>query len=156
MTFIEAKSVAQRYVEEMGEILPGFKFGIGDSTEFINKYYFDFIWLTLHDQIPIEPPLAGGACGLTVTKKDNQVRPITYAKYCELQRNENELNEMYQMLSDFKNNKKNLTEIKAIFNLNSEQLLELSKIVKAMQFDKTNIYEVMNMIQKIKSQNKHN
>ena len=144
MTTSEAKHIAQQYISQMSEVLPGFKFGIGDEEELTDRYYFEFIWLTLDGQIPEQPPVAGGARGLTVNKNDREVELTTHGGYGVLKDNENKLNETYLLLSDFKNGKTNLAEIKVKFDLTSEQLLVLSKIIKDTELIKERIYEIVN------------
>jgi len=146
MTTPEARHIAQQYTSKMGEILPGFTFGLGDEEELTDKYYFDFIWLTLDGQIPEEPPVAGGARGLTVNKHDKQVELTTHGDYGALKDKESKLTEMYLLLSDFKNGKKSLTEVKAKFDLTSEQLLELSKVIKDTELSKERIHEIVNRL----------
>lgn len=152
MTDRDARHIARNYALGMGEVLPGFKLGIGDEEEFTDKYYFDFIWLTLNDQIPNEPPVAGGACGLTVDKNDSQVELLTHGGYCVLKDSENKLVEMFQLLIDFKNGKKHLADVKSKFDLSSEQLLELSKLIKNTELIKENMYEIINrLLDKVKN-----
>ena len=38
----EIESIAKNYVESLGEVLPGYKFGFRFSNDFAFKYYFDF------------------------------------------------------------------------------------------------------------------
>ena len=59
---------------------------------------------------------------------------------------ENELAENYQLLLAFKNGKKHLAEVKSKFNLNSEQLLELSRAIKETELSKGKTYEIMNKL----------
>ena len=146
MTTTEAKHIAQQHVSDMGEVLPGFMFGLGDEEEFVDKYYFDFIWLTLNGQIPQEPPVAGGARGLTVNKYDKQVELISHGGYGVLKDIESKLTETYQLLSDFKNGKIRLPEIKAKFDLTSEQLLELSKVIKNTELSRETIFKIVNVL----------
>lgn len=151
MTDIEARQIAKQYVSEIGETLPGFLFGLGEEEEFIDKYYFDFIRLTLNGDIPEEPPLAGGARGLTVTKHDGQVELVSHGEYAALRDRENKLTETFQLLSDFKNGKLRLMDLKTKFDLDSEQLLELSKIIKETELNRETAYEVVNrLLDKVK------
>ena len=152
MTASEARQIARQYTLEMGEVLPGFVFGIGNEEEFTDEYYFDFIWLTLDGQVPKEPPVAGGARGLTVNKHKKQVELLTHGGYGVLKDTESRLIKMYQLLSDFKDGKAHLTEVKAKFNLTSEQLLGLSKIVKDTELTKERIYKIVNgLLDKVKN-----
>jgi hypothetical protein len=152
MTDSEATHIAIQYVSQLGEVLPGFKFGIDNREEFIDKYYYDFIWLTLDGQIPIEPPIAGGARGFTVNKHDKQVELTTHSNYNILKTRERELSEMYQILLDFKAGKNHLSTIRAKFNLNPVQLLKFSKIIKETELNKSELYEIIEqMIGKIKN-----
>jgi hypothetical protein len=152
MTDLEARHIARQYASEMGEVLPGFKLGIGEEEDFTDKFYFDFIWLTLDGQQPKEPPVAGGARGLTVDKHDKRPEITTHGSYSALKRQENELEASYQLLLAFKNGKKHSAEVKAKLNLNSEQLLELSKTIKETELSKFKTYEIMNrLLEKIKN-----
>ena len=152
MRNIDARHIARNYTLEMGEVLLGFKLGIGDEEELIDKYYFDFIWLTLNGQIPNEPPIASGARGLTVDKNNSQVKLLTHGGYTVLRERENKLVEMYQLLIDFKNGQKHLADIKAKFDLSSEQLLELLKLIKNTELIKEKTYEIMNrFLDKVKN-----
>ncbi len=152
MTDIEARYIAQQYVSEMGEVLPGFMFGLGDEEKFVDKYYFDFIWLNLDGQSPKGPPVAGGARGLTVNKYDRQVELISHGEYAALRDSENKLTDTYQLLSDFKNGKSRLTDLKAKFDLTSEQLLELSKIIKETELNREATFEIVNkLLDKVKN-----
>ncbi|RXK58050.1 hypothetical protein ESA94_18730 [Lacibacter luteus] len=152
MTALEARHIAQQYVSDIGEVLPEFMFGLGDEEEFVDKYYFDFIWLTLTGQIPEEPPVAGGARGLTVNKYDKKVELISHGGYGVLRDTENKLTETYQLFSDFKNGKTRLQELKAKFDLTSEQLLELSKVIKDTELNREAIYAIINgLLDKVKN-----
>lgn len=152
MTDTEARHIAQKYISEMGEVLPGFMFGLGDEEKFVDKYYFDFIWLNLDGQEPKEPPLAGGACGLTVNKYDRQVELISHGEYAALRESENKLTDTYQLLTDLKNGKYRLTDLKARFDLTSEQLLEFSKIIKETTLNREAAYEIVNkLLDKVKN-----
>ena len=146
MTDIEARHIAQQYVSEMGEVLPGFMFGLGDEEKFVNKYYFDFIWITLNGEIPEEPPIAGGTRGLIVNKYDGLIELISHGCYAVLRDSEDKLTKTYQLLSDFKNGKLRLAELKAKFDLTSEQLLEFSKIIKETELNRESTYEIVNRI----------
>ena len=142
------RHIAEQYASKMGEVIPGFKFGIGEEEEFTNKYYFDFIWLTLDGQFPQKPPVAGGPRGLTVNKHDNQVEMITHGDYGSLKVEERKLTDIYQLLSEFKDGRKHMTDVKAKLGLNSKQLLELSKIIKDTELTKHKIDEIINKLQK--------
>ncbi len=146
MTDIEARQIAQQYVSEMGEVLPGYMLGLGDEEKFIDNYYFDFILLTLKGEIPKEPPLTGGARGLTVNKYDGQVEVQSHGGHAALRDNENKLTETYQLLSDFKNGKLQPTELKAKFDLTSKQLFELSKIIKETDLNRETTYVIVNRL----------
>ena len=53
ITQLEAKIIAEKYVAELGEVLPGYIFGISE-IQILNLYfYFDFILLNLEKQIPM-------------------------------------------------------------------------------------------------------
>lgn len=152
MTVIDARNIAQHYALEMGEVLPGFKLGIGDEEEFTDKYYFDFIWLTLNGQIPNEPPVAGGARGLTVDKNNSQVELMTHGGYGVLKDRENKLVEIHQLLLNFKNDQKHLADIKIKFDLSSEQILELSKLIKDTDLIKEKMPDIINkLLDKVKN-----
>jgi hypothetical protein len=152
MTDIKARHIAQQYVSEMGEVLPGFMFGLGDEEKFVDKYYFDFVWLTLKGEIPEEPPVAGGARGLAVNKYDGQVELVSHGGHAALRDSENKLTETYQLLLDFKNGKLRPTELKAKFDLTSEQLLELSKIIEGTELNREATYEIVNrLLDKVKN-----
>ena len=146
MTPLEARHIAQEYASEMGEVLPGFIYGIGDEENFTDKYYFDFIWLTLDGRSAKEPPVAGGPRGLTVNKHDREVNLTTFGGYSGLKDRESKLIETYQLLSDFKNRKIHLSEVKTKFDLNSDQLLQLSKIIESTELDKGTTYETINQL----------
>ncbi|MBI3234042.1 MAG: hypothetical protein HYZ42_08370 [Bacteroidetes bacterium] len=147
MTDIEARQIAQQYVSEMGEVLPGFMFGLGNEEKFIDNYYFGFIWLTLKGEIPKEPPLAGGARGLTVNKHDGQVELQSHGSHAALIDYETELTETYQLLSDFKNGKLQPTELKAKFDLTSKQLFELSKFIKETDLNREATHEIVRLFE---------
>jgi hypothetical protein len=146
MTDIEARQIAQQYVSEMGEVLLGYMLGLGDEEKFIDNYYFDFILLTLKGEIPKEPPLAGGARGLTVNKYDGQIEVQSHGGHAALRDNENKLTETYQLLSDFKNGKLQPTELKAKFDLTSKQLFELSKIIKETDLNRETTHVIVNRL----------
>ncbi len=38
----DARILAEKYVNDFGEILPGIHYGVGDMQEFKGCYYFDF------------------------------------------------------------------------------------------------------------------
>lgn len=140
MTSTEAKEVARQYAWDMGESLPGFRFGIGNEEEFTDNYYFDFILLTSDGQQPEEPPLAGGPIGLTVNKHNKQVQVLTHGNYAALKHREHTLTEIYQSVLDFKNGIKSLVELKEKSDLNLAQILELSRMITNTQGDKEDIY----------------
>lgn len=146
MTDIKARQIAQQYVSEMGEVLLGYMLGLGDQEKFIDNYYFDFILLTLKGEIPKEPPLAGGARGLTVNKYDGQIEVQSHGGHAALRDNENKLTETYQLLSDFKNGKLQPTELKAKFDLTSKQLFELSKIIKETDLNRETTHVIVNRL----------
>lgn len=66
----EFEKIALEYIESFGEVMPGFKYRIGENKEYVSKYYYDFVFVTLEGKIPKEPPIAGGACGFTIDKKN--------------------------------------------------------------------------------------
>jgi hypothetical protein len=148
MTSKEAKQIAEEYVLTTGEVIPGFRLGIGDQLEFTGKFYFDFIWLTLDGKVPELPPIAGGSRGFTVDKKDKKIELTNHVSLGALKHNEIELSKTYQLFVDFKNGKGGLTEIKAKYKLNSEQLLELSKLVSHTELKKDKIYEIVDALVK--------
>lgn len=152
MTDSVARHIARQYTSEIGEVMPGFRVGIGDEEEFTSKYYFDFIWLTLDGQIPEEPPVAGGARGFIVDKHTRQVQVLTHGDYTDFKNEEKRLTEIYHLLTDFKNGQKRLTELKAKFNLNSKQLLELSKVIGDTELSRERTQEITNsLLDKIKN-----
>lgn len=146
MTVAEAKYIAQQYVSKMGEVIPGFRFGIGNTEEFTNNYYFDFIWLTLNGETPKNSPLAGGARGLSVNKHNRQVSSLSHGEYSSLRNEEVELTNTYELLLDFKNGNMHLQELKAKFGLTSEQLLKFSKIIKDIELNREATYTIRNSI----------
>ncbi len=142
MTHQNARHIALKYVSEMGEVLPGFMFGLGDEEKFIESYYFDFILLTLKGERSEEAPFAGDR-GLTVNKYNGQVELVSHGAYAALSDRENKWNETYQLLSAFKDGTLQPTALKAKLDLTSEQLLELSKIIKESELNREATYEIV-------------
>jgi hypothetical protein len=143
MTISEAKHIAEQYVLEMGEILPGFRFGVGVEEEFTGKFYFDFVLLTLDGKQSEEPPFAGGPRGLTVNKQNREVEVLSFGEYAALKNTEDKLTATYQLLVDFKNGKMRLTEVRAKFNLNSEELLKFSKVIESTELSREKTYAIV-------------
>lgn len=152
MLITEARAIAENYALEIGEIMPGFRFGIGEGVEFTDKYYFDFIWLTLDDQIPNDPPVAGGALGLTVDKDSKKIKEITHGDYFSLRNKDDELENTYQLILSIKTHRRRLNEVKVKYNLDSKQLLEFYKLIGAIEPNKENIDELVRaLLFKVKS-----
>ena len=84
ITQLEAKIIAEKYVAELGEVLPGYIFGISE-IQILNLYfYFDFILLNLEKQIPKNPPMVGGAPGIIIDKNSGKVEIISFSKLSSL------------------------------------------------------------------------
>jgi len=151
MTGSEARHIAQQYVMEMGEIFPGFRFDIGEQEEFTGKFYFDFILVTLDGKRSEEPPFAGGARGVIVDKHNRQVQSISFRDYAALKNMENKLTATHQLLVDFKMGKRRLLEIKAKFNLDSEDLLKFSRVIKNTDLNRETTYAIIKeMLDKVR------
>lgn len=143
MTVSEAKSIAQNHVDNMGEVFTGFKFGIENPVDFRDRFAFDFIFLTLDGKQPKEPPVAGGARGLTIDKKTAEVTLVSHGVYSSLVIRERELNETYDLINNLKRDKKDLSFIKNKYNLNSKQLLDFSKALEDKELSKETIYQLI-------------
>ncbi|MCT4640202.1 MAG: hypothetical protein N4A72_21070 [Bacteroidales bacterium] len=143
----EYEKIAQGYVESFGEVLPGFKFRVGEQREFVWKYYYDFVFVALNGKVPEEPPLAGGACGFTIDKGTKEIEMLTFSDLETLKEKEEELTEIYLRVTDIKNESKSFSWLKSKYDLTSKELLRIKKIIMVSEFDrKTIIEEIENII----------
>ncbi len=136
--------IASEYVESMGEVFSGYKFGFGQAKEFTSKYYFDFIFLTLDGDTPEEPPVAGGACGFTIDKKTMKIETLSFADLGLLEQNEKEINDVYYKLKDLKENSKSLNWLKSKYQLSSPELLKIKKVLTKTDIQKEQIIDQLN------------
>lgn len=143
MTTSEAKRIAFEYADKMGEVLPGYKLGIGDHEDFSDRFYFDFVFLTIEGLTPLESPVAGGARGLTIDKNSKQIKLATHADYSSLLRRQVELHDTYEFLQGLKNGKGSLIAAKEKYNLSSEQLLEFLKALEIEEFSRDDTFKVL-------------
>ena len=140
----EIYKIAKEYVDSFGEVYPGYKYGYSDLREFSFKYYFDFIFLSIDNQIPTEPLVAGGACGFIIDKKTKEIEVLTFCDLGELEDSEKELEELYEKLLEIKEESKSLMWLKSKYNLSSHQLLRVKKIIHQTSFIKEKIKEQLN------------
>ena len=146
MTVIEARNMAQKYTTGMGEVLPGFIFGLGDPEEFYDKFYFDLVFLTLSGEQPLEPPVAGGARGVVVEKRNKEVRPVSHAEYASIVNNQTELEETYEAFIMLKQDKRKLSFIKDKYKLSSSQLLNLIKTMESTDLVTEQTFDTLNKL----------
>ena len=137
----EFEKIAQEYIESFGEVIPGFKYGIGENKEFVSKYYYDFVFVTLKGKIPIEPPVAGGACGFTIDKRTKEIEMLSFGDLGILEQHENELNEVYLKLTEIKNDSKSFNWLKCKYNLTSRELLTIKNVLTATEFERDRVLE---------------
>ena len=140
--------IAKNYVESLGEIVPGYKYGCKFSEKFTFKYYFDFVFLTLDGQVPKEPPVAGGACGFTIDKKSKEIETLSFGDLGLLSQSEEELNEVFDNLNQIKNNSGSLNWLKSKYNLKSSQLLAFKKLLLQTDLKKEVILQQIDKIKK--------
>jgi hypothetical protein len=136
----QAIEIAKEFVENQGEVLPGFKYSFNEPKEYLNYFYFDFIFLTLENKIPDEPPIAGGACGFTVNKLNKKIKVLSFGDLAELDIKNREVDELYQQLLDIQSNNKSFNIIKEKYKLSSKDLLLLKKNLKETSLDKKLIF----------------
>lgn len=147
----EIEKIADNHVNSFGEVLPGFKYGFENLREFTSKYYFDFVFIQMNGVIPKETPIAGGHCGFTIDKKTFEIENLTFGEFGTLTTKERELNEIYGKIKDVKDNNSSLNWLKAKYELNSKQLLEIKKTINATEFEKETLLEQINRIIKTKA-----
>ena len=145
----EFEKIAQEYIESFGEVMPGFKYRIGENKEYVSKHYYDFVFVTLEGKIPKEPPIAGGACGFTVDKKTRKIEMLSFGDLGLLEQHEEELNEVYSRLTEIKNDSKSLNWLKSKYNLTSRELLKIKKVLSATELGRARVLEETEEIIKI-------
>lgn len=131
--------IASEYVESQGEVLKGYIYGYKGPIEFITKYYFDFVILTIDGNIPEIPPFVGGACGFTIDKKDKTIKVLSFGEYASLQNKNREILETYDRLKDVKENSTSLSWLKNKYQLTSSELLKIKKDLSTVDIDKEQI-----------------
>lgn len=148
----EANEIAEKYTKELGEVLPGFIYGINSCEEFLQCYFFDFVFLTLDGKVPEEPPVAGGARGISIDKEKKTVEPVTFVGYALLKREDAEVNHLYKMLENVKARSKLLTTLKSKYNLTSDELLRLKKALENTEVKKENAMQLISeLIKRVKT-----
>ncbi len=143
----EAQIIATKFLDEIGEVMKGFKYGLNSKfEEFNDVFVFEYIYLKLDGRIPKNPPIAGGPRGVCINKKDKKVVFITYGDYFELVQSEKLINETYILFTQFQKNKDNLSYIKSRYNLTSKQLLDLSKLIENETINREQVLEFIERI----------
>jgi hypothetical protein len=152
MTNEELRALSENFVKSFNERMPRnteFKFGIGSLTEFLTCYYFDFRLLNINGE-EYQGPAMGGAPGFIITKKDGQPKTISFGDLAVLDRQENEVKEIYKMLLDVKTRDTSLLKLKNKYRLTSGQLLKLKKEFERKEIDRKKseelIVEIVNNI----------
>lgn len=128
--------IATDYVESLGEILHGFKFGYSNKREFFFEIYYDFILINLDESIPSELPVAGGPAGFIVDKNSYKTKMLSFGELGLLIQRDEELENVYSKLKDIKEDSKSLSWLKSRYNLNSIQLLRIKKMLTNIDFNK--------------------
>lgn len=131
--------IASEYVESQGEIIKGYKYGYKGPVEFISKYYFDFIILTIDGNIPKTPPFAGGYCGFTIDKKDRTIETLSYGELGLLENANREIRDVYTKLKDVKESSKSLGWLKNRYHLTSSELLKIRKALSETELHEEQI-----------------
>ncbi|MBT1696186.1 hypothetical protein KK083_04830 [Fulvivirgaceae bacterium PWU4] len=150
MTAEELRTIAEAHVAGLNGSSPPhaqIKFGIGEMTEFLTCYYFDFRLLDANDQEYKEPPVAG-APGFIVSKNDKQAKTISLGDLGALKRREVELTEIYQMLADVKERNTSLMKLKSKYDLTSKQLLCVKRLLDDHEIDRNSSEELITEILK--------
>ena len=145
----EFEKIAQEYIESFGEVMPGFKYRIGENKENVSKHYYGFVFVTLQGKIPKEPPIAGGGCGFTIDKKTRKIEILSFGDLGLLEQHEEELNEVYSRLTEIKNDSKSLNWLKSKYNLTSRELLKIKKVLSATKLGRAKVLEETEEIIKI-------
>jgi len=140
------EEIASEYVSSFGEVMPGFKYGFTGFREFTFKYYYDFVFLTLNGEVPDEPPVVGGSCGFIIDKKTHEIQTLTFGDFALLENKERELDDIYDKLTNLKENSKSLTWLKFKYQLNSPELLRIKKQLQKIPLQKEIILEQLNEI----------
>ncbi|MEO1259981.1 MAG: hypothetical protein AAFZ15_14405 [Bacteroidota bacterium] len=147
----EFRDIAQKFVDRQGVVLPGFRYGVGEHREFIDKHYFNFIFVTLDGQIPDEPPIAGGTVGFTIDKKTKDIRSITHGQLGSLHIQEQEINLVYEKLTALKEKNKSLVWLKSRYGLTSKELLKFKKALKKVDLErKVILNQIADLVKNIK------
>ena len=133
--------IAKQYVESFGEVLPGFKFSFDNRKDFFFEVYYDFVFVDMEGNIPTEPPVAGGAVGFTINKRTHKVAMLTFCELGLIEQSQREQEEVYEKISNLKENGKSLSWLKSKYDLNSIQLLKIKKALSETNFTKQNVIE---------------
>jgi hypothetical protein len=137
----EAKMIAGDFVAKENQLLTQFKLGVGEMTEFLRHYYFDFRLLNTDGEEYNGPPM-GGAPGLIISKSDKQTKTVSFGELAKLRMYEKDIDDIYEVLVDVKEDK-SLHRLKSKFNLTSEQIL---KIIKELSHHTSNRKTALKLI----------
>ena len=117
------KNIAQQYALTIGYPETGFIFDVANPKEFHNCFYFDLIVKNISNNN--DPIHFGGPAGIIVSKKDMQAHPISFGKLSLLEKNEAELEMLYNLLTGNSPINDQLSFLKKKFKMKSEQFLHL-------------------------------
>jgi len=87
MNIEELHNIAITYTDNMGEVIPGFKFGITNPRLFTKYAYFNFTLQSINKDINREPPAVGGAPGIVVNRDTGEVKVISFSELRSLEAN---------------------------------------------------------------------
>ena len=150
MTITEAQNIANEYLSKLDKPLPGFLWGLGVAEEIYNKYYFDLHLIANNKEKQLEAPV-GGARGIIVDRNNKEVKIISHGEFASLQRNQRELDSIYNAFTLLKHDRKNLIVIKSKYKLSSVQLLKLIKELNSAELDREEIFNTISeLIKKVK------
>lgn len=143
----EAKIIARDFVAKENQLPTEpleFKLGVGEMTEFLRYYYFDFRLLNTGGG-EYKGPSMGGAPGFTISKNKKETKTISFGELAKLRMYEKNIDDIYELLLDVKENK-SLHRLKSRFNLTSEQIL---KIIKELSHHTINRKTALKLISEI-------
>ena len=108
MKLEEAREITQKYVDSLGEVMPAYKYDLGDARDFIQHFYFENIWARIDGQPLIEPPVAGGSCGFIIHKKTREIKSVSFGGLAAFSIKKQEIDTLFELLSNVQTRDKSL------------------------------------------------
>ncbi|MGC4103829.1 hypothetical protein [Ferruginibacter sp.] len=146
MTIEEAKNKAEDFAKSFGEIFPGIYYSIRNPQEYIDCFYFDFIFVDHKNQPPEEDIFAGGAYGVAVNKLTGICSTISSGAYSLLTSKTEEVYSVIAFIREAKGATKLLASVKVKYHFNSAELLELNQLVMNLDITPENILTIYNLV----------